>query len=128
MIAIRVMIHQMYNNCPFCYCRKSPNEIDILRSRYENLKKEAERDIFKKLERIQNSFNSIKDVQQKYNKLQAEIQTARDKNTKIQIQINSVNKQFIDYEDSKSKFSQNGNFFIIFRIDYKNLLTFLLNL
>ena len=102
----------MYNNCPFCYCRKSPNEIDILRSRYESLKKDAEEDIFKKLEIIQNSLNSIKDVKQKYNKLQAEIQTATDKNKKIQIQINSVNKQFIDYEDSKSKFSQYGKMFL----------------
>ena len=104
----------MYNNCPICYSRKSPNEIDILRSRYESLKKDAERDIFQKLERIQNSLNSIKDVRQKYNKLQAEIQTARNKNKKIQIQINSVNKLFIDYEESKSKFSQNCKSFLFF--------------
>ena len=79
------------------------------------MKKDAERDIFQKLERIQNSLNSIKDVRQKYNKLQAEIQTARNKNKKIQIQINSVNKQFIDYEESKSKLSQNGKSFYDFQ-------------
>ena len=47
------------------------------------MKKDAERDIFQKLERIQNSLYSIKDVKQRYNKLQAEIQTATDKKRKL---------------------------------------------
>ena len=65
-----------------------------------------------KLHQIQNSLNSIKDVKEKYNKLQEDIQTAKDKNKEIQIQINSVNKQFTDYEDSKSKSSQNSKLFL----------------
>ena len=54
--------------------RKTPNEIDILRAKYESLKEKAGREIFNKLENIQNDLNSLKDVKHKYIKLQQTIQ------------------------------------------------------
>ena len=83
--------------------RKTPNEIDILRAKYESLKEKAGREIFNKLENIQNDLNSLKDVKHKYIKLQQNIQTTKKENEEILEKIASVNKQFIEYENIKSR-------------------------
>ena len=92
--------------------RKTPNEIDILREKYESLKEIAGREIFNKLENIQNDLNSLKDVKHKYTEVQKNFQSTKDENEKIQKKIASVNKKFTEYENIKSRFIYNRLSFV----------------
>ena len=97
----------MFSTIINSFLEKKPNEIDILRSKYESLEEKVGRDIFKKLENIQNDLNSLEDVKNKYIKLQQNIQSTKEESKEIQKKIASVHKQFIEYKNIKSKFIYN---------------------
>ena len=56
-----------------------------------------------KFENIKNDLNSLKDVKENYMDLQQNIQLTKDENKEIQMKIASVNKQFTEYQNIKSR-------------------------
>ena len=94
---IYIVIEQVF------HFRISPDEIDILHERYEEIRHKAQTELSGKVETIEHVLNEINKTDSKYDDIQRKIQREMLEYTKLQKDLDSLTEKIEEYRKMKGK-------------------------